>query len=690
VPYAAALALSAWLASGAPADGAPAPAPRPSLLLVTVDTLRPDALGWISGVDHTPTIDRLANAGVAFPSAVSPVPLTLPAHASLFSARLPRRHGVQDNGQTLPASIPLLAERLKAAGYRTAAFVSGFPLQGMFGLARGFDHYDDRLPDGSEGWLERRANATSAAAAAWLKNRPGPWFVWLHYYDPHDPYEPPRAFWRPGRRGAYDGEVAFVDNALGGLLASLGPRPNGSLLTIVTADHGEALGEHGEHTHGYFLYDSTMRVPLVFHWPGRLVSRRSDEPARLIDVAPTVLALLGLPPLADADGVSLTPLLHGQPQQVPGAYLETRLPWTYFGWAPLRAWRERAWKWVAAPRPELYSLADDPHETRDLATTAAPEAARLRLALEALERTPASEAQALVDPGVLERLRALGYVGAGGHDTSAPPAGLPDPKDRLALRQRLLDAEAELRQQRLGSALAGFEAALREEPENRMAALRSGVLLLRLGRVQAAVERLGLAVRLDPQRAEARFALADALVRAGQPKAALEHWMELTRLQPGRFEAWFNLGSTLLETGRARAAASAFQEALLRRPGERGARVALGRAELLAGAPAEALRHLRAVAPARVQSFEGAAALGLAWARRGRPERARPWLEVCQPSQPDYAEAQAELARLEARAGRGAAACAAWARAQAAGLTPAPQAEPSLRDCVRARDRSGA
>ena len=291
----------AGLACAAAAKGAPPATKPPSILLVTIDTLRPDAVGWVAGRNETPVFDRLAREGFRFRSAVAPVPLTLPSHASILTGLLPLRHGVHDNGQLLPQSFPTLASHLRAQGYRTAAFVSGYPLQRTFGLDRGFTTYDDTLPHGKEGWVERQAHETTAAALSWLKTARAPWFVWVHYYDPHDPYDPPRAFWRPGPRGAYDGEVAAVDNALGQLLQGLDALGAADRLTVVTADHGEGLGEHQEHTHGYFIYDSTLLVPLVFHRPGRIAPGEGD-PARLIDVAPTILAASELPPLPRRTG----------------------------------------------------------------------------------------------------------------------------------------------------------------------------------------------------------------------------------------------------------------------------------------------------------------------------------------------------------------------------------------------------
>ena len=548
------------------------PGDSPNVLLITVDTLRRDALGWVAGRNETPNLDALALSGFRFPAAVSPVPMTLPAHTSIMTGVLPRQHGIRDNGQVLGASSTTLAERLRAAGYATAAFVSGYPLDASFGLDRGFTHYDDTMPEGIEGWVERRAPATTKAALAWIENAPRPWFVWVHYFDPHEPYDPPRNFWKPGARGAYDGEVSYTDHAIGLLLqganppfaqGAAAPAGGGPMLTVFTADHGEGLGDHGENTHGYFVYDSTILVPLVFQWPGRLASGSSAAAARLVDIAPTVLDLLGLPALATASGRSLVARFAGQSQPPAAAYVETQLPWRFFGWSPLAALRLDGWKLVAAPRPELYDLTRDAGETRNLIAGVDGERGRaraLRDEMRRIEALPAETAGVLDDPEALARLQALGYVGAGAGEET-PPAGLLDPKDRLAARDELLAAEAAARGGRVEEALARFARVLAQEPANRFATLRSGVVLLKAGRLAAAAERLERAVAADPARAEARFALADALTRLGEHARALPHWLELVRLQPRRAEHWTNLSYSLRENGQTERAAAALREA---------------------------------------------------------------------------------------------------------------------------------
>ncbi|HXU47203.1 MAG TPA: sulfatase-like hydrolase/transferase [Thermoanaerobaculia bacterium] len=575
---------------------------RANLLLITIDTLRPDALGWVAGRNETPSLDELAREGFRLPRAVSPVPLTLPAHTSILSGLVPRRHGVRDNGQVVPRALHLLAAELRSRGYATGAFVSGYPLRAPFGLDRGFDRYDDELPVGEEGWLERPGPKTVEAALAWRRSVPAgkPWFLWVHLYDPHDPYTPPRAFWRPGPRGAYDGEVAFADDAVGALRRGLASAPQGKAptLTVFSGDHGESLGEHGEHGHGFFVYDATILVPLVFHFPGRIRPGQSAAPVRLVDVAPTVLDLLGLPPWPGLDGRSVRALFAGRPFNPAPAYVESQQPWISYGWAPLAALRTGAWKLIAAPKPELYDLARDASETRNRIDADRPRARELERRLRAAEATPEAKSSVADDPATVAALRSLGYLGSGS-SAGRPPAGLADPKDRLAQRDALSEGEVLLRGGRFREALARFDAVLAVDPKNRFATLRSGVALLKAGEAKAAVERLRKAVALDPAQAEARYALADALARSGDWQGSIPEWLETVHLQPRRAAAWSNLGLAFSRTGDLRKGVDALERAIAIEPDNAqlrenlaAARFQLARAEAAAGRKDNARRLL--------------------------------------------------------------------------------------------------
>ncbi len=619
--------------------------PRPDVLLITVDTLRPDALGWAGG-PPTPTLDALARTGFAFPAAVAPMPLTLPSHLSLLSGRLPRRHGVRDNGQVSPGQAPLLSELLAARGYTTAAFVSGLPLAAEFGADAGFGHYDDVLTAGGGAWLERPAPATAAAAAAWLARAPEPWFLWIHFFDPHLPYEPPAELARAGSRGAYLGEVALVDRTLGPLLDRIRARSTHDVLTIFTADHGESLGEHGEATHGYFIYDSTMLVPLVFHWPGRLDPGASAEPAQLIDVMPTVLELLALPSPGELDGVSLAPLLRGEPWRSRPAYLETLQPWTSYGWSPLSAVREAGWKLIVAPAPELYDLRSDPSESLNRLAEHPGRVRELKRLHAEIESRPAVGARETADAATLRRLEALGYLGAGA--TIEPPAGeLADPKERLPVRDQLTEALELSDAGNLGAALSLFDRVLEAEPDNRFALSRSGAALVRLGDLERAIPRLERAVELHPLDVETRSLLADTLLGAGRFERAVEHWRELAAQRPRRARHWSNLGAALGRSGQAAQAVTALERALELEPEAPARRARLAFARHAAGDPGGAVRELSALAAdLGPERFEHAGALGLLLLELGRLEEARPWLEASRPPEGDFPRARLALARL--------------------------------------------
>jgi arylsulfatase A-like enzyme/Flp pilus assembly protein TadD len=655
--------------------------PRPNVLLITVDTLRPDALGWVAGSGATPELDRLARAGYRFRAAVSPAPLTLPAHGSILTGLVPRRHGMRDNGQPLAADVVTLAGILGQRGYATGAFVSGFPLARAFGLDRGFGRYDDQLPDGPPDRRERRADGTTAAAAAWIASSSEPWFAWVHYYDPHDPYEPPSAWSRPGPRGAYDGEVAYVDAAIATLRRGVEGRTQGPLLTVFAGDHGESLGEHGESTHGFFLYECTLAVPLAFHFPGRVAPGESGEAARLVDVTPTVLDLLGVPIPSGLDGVSLKPMLSGRAQALPPAYVETLRPWASYGWSPLRAVRDSDWKLIVAPRAELYALKQDPKEQSNRIEAEADRAGRMKDFLLRLESAAAPRAAGVADPETVERLRALGYVGAG--SVAAPseaPAGLPDPKDRIDAWNALGEAEAKMARREYRGALLAFDGVLATEPRNRFALSRSGQALLALGNGDAAVARLEKAVAAGPEHPESRLALAQALSSLGRHEKAVQQWSELTRLQPRQASHWVGLGNALGLAGQPIRAASALERAVELDPRDPELRVRLAFAQVGAGREAEAVRRLEEASALVPGGFAHAGALGVLLVKVGRPGEARRWLLASQKGEGDYAEARFQLALLEAADGKSDAARAALRDALAAspGLRSRAASDPRL------------
>lgn len=411
--WTAGLAVAACLAFAAAAAGQ-----ELNLLVVTIDTLRPDRLSCY-GSKHlrTPRIDGLAAKGVLFERAFAHNPETLPSHANIFLGLTSLAHGVSENSKSVVApEFQTLAELLRSRGYATAAFVSAFPLDSRFGLDQGFEVYDDRFPARARPGLrvsERPAEKTVSAALAWLADRKGPWFCWVHLWDPHDPYAPPEPFLTRFRDDPYSGEVAYVDAQLEPLFTELDRRQLASkTLVVLTADHGESLGDHGEQFHGYFAYNSTIWVPLIVSAPGIKPARVKDDVSH-VDIFPTVCDLLGLEKPAGLQGSSLLPLLRGRTRPARPIYFESLEAYLNRGWAPLRGFIENGRKFIESPIPELYDLAGDFAEEKNLAPAAALPALRKRLKdIMDLGASPLASraARKTADRETVERLRSLGYA----------------------------------------------------------------------------------------------------------------------------------------------------------------------------------------------------------------------------------------------------------------------------------------
>ncbi|HEY3233156.1 MAG TPA: sulfatase, partial [Polyangiaceae bacterium] len=387
------------------------------LILITVDTLRADRLECYGYTQiKTPHINRLATDGSLFSNAFAHVPLTLPSHWSILTGTYPTFHGVRHNAYAEPRrDTPSLAEALKSGGYASAAFVGSFVLDRRFGLARGFDYYFDNFSASrhegvSPADVERRGDEVVKAFAGWLAHQThSRFFAWIHLFDPHAPYDPPEPFRSLYSGPPYDGEVAFIDRLVGEIVSLLQSKyPNATI--IFTADHGEALGEHGEETHGLFLYDASLHVPLIVKTGGTRKGSVIDSQVRSIDIAPTLLALAGLQRPGSMQGTNLVPLLRGGRSKAPSSsYSETYYPTYGFGWSELRSVRTEQFKYIDAPRPELYDLASDPKESRNLVASNGAAAARMkdllfetvRLSSGGVPREAPLERK--VDPATLER-----------------------------------------------------------------------------------------------------------------------------------------------------------------------------------------------------------------------------------------------------------------------------------------------
>lgn len=580
----AAAGLAAWLrwSSRPPRDEAEArrriaslePAARHlNVVIVTLDTTRADRLGCY-GFRHveTPHIDALAREGVLFERATATVPLTLPSHTSIFTGLVPPHHGVRDNGGFFVADEAVtLAERLKDAGWTTGAFVGAWVLEARWGLGQGFDEYSDRFQLSkykvvSLGTVQKRGDEVMDAALQWLERvKERRFFAWVHLYDPHTPYDAPEPF-ASRYRQPYVAEIAYTDQVVGRLTGWL--RERGLLdrtLVVLTADHGESLGDHGESTHAYFIYGATTHVPLIVRTPWGL-SGRSAAQVSTVDIMPTVLDLVGLAPQGGTDGRSLARALF-DPANAAGraAYAETYFPRYHFGWQHLRGLRDGRWAYVDAPEPELYDLRADPGERTNVFKANSRRAEELRLELERLARAvegAAPQRQSL-DPETLERLAALGYVG--NVIDVDPTAVLPDPKAKLELFRSMGAAKALAQEGRFEDAVARMRAVIGEDPKIIDAHLTLGNWLMRLKRGDEAALAYKQALALKPDDDIALGNLARVYLARGREKDALdalEVFKAALRVNPKSPQSWYQLATIYLDLGRLDDAEATFGEAL--------------------------------------------------------------------------------------------------------------------------------
>jgi arylsulfatase A-like enzyme/Tfp pilus assembly protein PilF len=535
------------------------------IVLISIDTLRADRLpAYGYAVGRTPHIDRLAREGVVFEDVYSHCPLTLPAHASMLTGLLPPRHGVRDNiGFRLGADHATLATRFRAAGLRTGGAVSAYVLRASTGIAQGFEFYDDAIETegGTEsiGNLQRDGAITVEALSRWIAGQKGArLFAFLHLYEPHSPYTPPEG--HRGLASPYDGEVAYADELVGRLLATL--ETSGlydRAIVVLTADHGEGLGDHGEAEHGIFLYREAVRVPLIVRLPGaRRAGTRVAGVAAQADLAPTLLDLAGLG-AEGLDGVSLRPALFGAAAAARPVYSETLYPRYHFGWSELFAASDGRYRYVRAPRPELFDLASDKGEQRNLAPERASVAEAMNRWLEERGAGAAASAPEEVPSDVREKLQALGYVG-----TSRAPrptaASLPDPKDHIATYEDFRRGLSLRLAGRRPEAVDQLRKVVRANPDMRDAWEMLGVTLTELDRRREAIEALDRTVALDPTSAEPHLALARLLVLEGRREAALQHAEIAARRDPGKAEE--TRAQILLDLGRAEEAAQAARRSL--------------------------------------------------------------------------------------------------------------------------------
>jgi arylsulfatase A-like enzyme/Flp pilus assembly protein TadD len=672
------------------------PRQRANLLLITLDTTRADRLGCYGHQQaRTPVLDELARNGIVWDNAATVAPLTLPAHASLFTGRYPAENGVRANGRgCLDESIPTLARVLKKQGYQTAAFVASFVLDRQFGLAQGFDTYDDEFAGetpraGVPGGWERGAAAVVDAALEWLDTKPpGPFFVWVHCYDAHRPY-----FSHTDVLGGefverpYDGEIAYVDRCLGRLLDHLKDHDlESGTLVVIVGDHGEGLGDHDEMTHGFALYNTTMRIPLILRHPGRLPSgRRVDTPISLVDVSPTVLDLLGIRDSRKVTGRVMTPALLGRECPPAALYGATDEPLLQYNWSPLQCLTESGWKYIRSTRAELYNLNEDPFERHDLAAIDEIRTQQMERRLGEFESKLASrpEVEIVLSAAARQALISLGYTaGVPAQASRSPPAQLPDVKDMLPFARReyeaadLLDKGASeegvrllrdiIRQApALSSAYLRLADALHDrsefdevaevlhqlleiQPDSAEGHFKLGKLLLEQGRLDDALRELVRTVELSPAEVEVHYYLGRALEEKGHPVEALEHYSSVLQIDHRHVAAYRLRANLLIAQGRSSEALADLKTALHYAPESAETNCHLGVALANSGNAAEARRHLERSVSLDPESAECHYSLGAFLVRERQFAEGIEHLSRALELQPDYpaARQRIESARL--------------------------------------------
>jgi choline-sulfatase len=601
-PMKAARILICWLAASTAFIAAQAQK-KPEVFLITIDTLRADHVHCYGYEPiQTPALDGLANDGIRFSQAFTPSPITNTSHTSILTGLLPSSHGVTDFAIPLAAAHPTLAELLKKNGYKTAAFIGAVILDSKTlapGLDRGFDFYDN-FPEHAQtksrwGRVERRGMDVVQHAETWMTAHPaGPHFVWIHLYDPHDPYEPPPTYSLTYKDRLYDGEIAYADSALAHFIAYLkkGGRYENALIVVV-GDHGEGLGEHHENTHGIFLYDSTTHVPLIVKMPGKLPAKPGsvktlnmvEAQVRTTDILPTITDLLHVPPPEVLDGESLKPYFAGTESKDRIAVGETDYP-LRFGWSPLRSVRAEGFKFIEAPRAELYDLRADPGELANQyqPSSATVQKSRAVLAtIKAKKPQPSSgDAGGTVAQGANDQLKSLGYqsaADAGGSGSPSQASQLPDPKDKIEEQNLLHRAMLASDDNRSDEARRALEKVLQLDPKSPTALRQLGELELQAGDYNKAADHLKQAREVRPEDATAALYEGQARQKIGDLAGARDALEASLKLMPGQFPARLRLGQVYLGLKDANNAADQFEAALLLQPKSAEAQAGLTQAQ---------------------------------------------------------------------------------------------------------------
>ncbi len=649
---------------------------RTPLILITIDTLRADRLssyGYVKA--RTPNMAAIARDGVQFDNVYVQTPITLPSHASILTGAYPMFHRLQDVVGRLREGVPTLGTLLKQAGYSTGAFVGSTVLSSRWMLNRGFDTYDDyfNIQEGLRqvdfDRVERKADEVMEPALKWLSgNDKRPFFLWVHLYDPHDPYTPPAPFDTEFKDRPYDGEIAYVDSVLGKLLESLKSRGlYQRSLIVLTADHGESLGEHQEIHHGYFIYEASLRVPLIFKLPAqRFAGTRLPNTVRSVDIAPTILQLLGLQLPATNQGESLVPMISGKRggTDLP-VYAETYYPKIHFNWSPLFGYLSGRSKYIEAPDAEFYDLSKDPKELSNSYSSNQALAGRMKAELQAFQKRysysdtrPDLSAQKQMDPETVARLKSLGYIavasGTGGRPAGAP---LPDPKlkievynqlnrgiimSRRGMRERAIEvftkvAKSEpnmpiahfllgieyFEQQWYLKAIEEFKETLRDNPDSNVAMFNLARAYLESGQTDKAEGGLQFLLQQEPSHFGARHYLSLTFARRARYQEAAEEELKALRIRPDYVEGYNNLGSFYLNLDKIDKAIEAYQKAVSLKPDFLLAHTNLALSYIKKGSYDDAIRHAQEVLNRDSRRPLALYYLGQAYLGQGNKDKAR-------------------------------------------------------------------
>jgi arylsulfatase A-like enzyme/Flp pilus assembly protein TadD len=648
------LAAVSSFGATAPAN---APKPHPNVILITIDTVRADHVGCYGAKDvQTPTLDSLAHDGIVFERAISQVPLTWPSHTVILTGTYPFQNGVQDfTGPPLAPQFRSVAQAFKDHGYRTGAVVSAFVLDRSWGLARGFDFYDDafapeQFKNRDLGLVERRAGESVTRALKWLQQNPHrPFFFWLHLYDPHSSYDPPEPFHSQFHDRLYDGEIAYADHELGRLITWLKRNQlyDGSLIVMVS-DHGESLGEHGEHEHGFFVYNSTVQIPLILKPPagGGIRPERITTPVETAAVAPTLLALAGVKDAAIEKQFSTRGLLAKQPES-DSAYSETFYPFSSFGWSPLHALETSRYHYIDAPTPELYDLTSDPDESNNIApqqtATVAVLKGKLQQLLAANPFQPANSAGSNLSPDAAEKLRALGYVSYKSPVSQEQLAkGLADPKNKVEEFNSILKAQDAFRAGDTATGRGLLESVRQKDQQMYVVPFLLGEVALGQEKWEEASEELQKSLELNPHFDQAMLGLARALIFQDKATEAKQWTLKAIELNSQNYRAWYQLGFIESREDR-KAAISDYEKGVAIQGDFAPLRRDLGMLQFQQGDFSQAATNLSKAAALGSDDATLYNALGISYSRTGRLHEAVESYKHALRLTPDLAQAHLNL-----------------------------------------------